>query len=274
MQQYVEELFTPILYQPEIIYPRDNPFDPKDPFPDSLHLEPKNRVAVVGIIGSATGKVLHSITGLSIFPEGELLEEHKISEEGISLRVYHDSSKNIMYLQLLSLPDRNILDQKVSNCEDLEDHFTEWWNLAEHQSIKAMLMVFLISHFVILVEPGDSVRLSTLHTLQILQKTKQFMIGDIQNYFQNFSLFLPKGIIPAEKKKLIPGYYIPILYFVFSSPRTLPSDSKFEKQSSSSTKKKEKLSLEDKIRDNLEKQIRLLLKAYRLDRPISRDRDR
>jgi hypothetical protein len=126
--------------------------------------------------------------------------------------------------------------------------------------------------------------LGYLRIFRILQQTKQSFAGEISKYMNTHSL---QGKILSYLKKApqsldsryYPGTCIPYISFVFHAPKNLSN--KLENQEKKTPKRDrdtKPLSLEEKLKQHLEQQLKTLLRRNKLDRVVgsgfSRDRER
>ena len=176
------------------IYPRSQKYEPGSiGVPEKLRLG-NNKTAVVSVIGSTlcgNASVLNNITGTPLFTDIELGSGFQFNDaEGTSIRIFHDSAKNVIYLYLVSFLDRKMIDLKVSSMlstNPSSSEFRNWLDRAELQGVKALLYIFMISHYVLHISNDTKVPVQDFRLLKVLQQTKQAISPDISKYFQEMN---------------------------------------------------------------------------------------
>src|SRR3990167_8840663 len=136
----------------ESIFPRESVFDENIPLPPSLKLR-NNKAYVIGIIGNSQfGKsaIINSVAGVPVFSEVQF-DSNEFSEQGCSIQMYHDTTKNLIYLQHLSIYDSKILDIQIEQLlkSSNTDNFSSWLEKAEYPHLKSLLYIFLVSHLIL-----------------------------------------------------------------------------------------------------------------------------
>lgn len=134
------------------IYPRNTPISSTD----VSQKFGNNKIVAVGIIGSSffgKASILNSITETMIFSDLDYGSGYEIKDtEGTSIYIYQDTIKNIIYIQLISFFDQKLIDLQLNEIlkNDINSvDFHQWLDKSELQGYKALLYIFLISHFIL-----------------------------------------------------------------------------------------------------------------------------
>lgn len=118
-----------------------------------------------------------------------------------------------------------------------------------------------------IVNKGSTININFFKILKILQQTKYSMNNDFVNFMSGYQTkyaqYLFKFNNPQEPRStFLPGNCIPIIYFVFQAPKHFPSKYQATEESKvrGQNKSEKNLPIEEKLKKDLEKQLRLLLR--------------
>ena len=136
-------------------------------------------VVVVGFIGRTTegkGRVLNNVVGRLAF------SEQTPSAGRCQVQVFHDASRDILYLHLVSAMDTAALAmaldklQTEANGRGLSrDEVHDWISEQRLVHMQALLWMFLVSHVVLVVEDAGCFDLQNLRSLQMLAQAKSML---------------------------------------------------------------------------------------------------
>ncbi|EGG22083.1 Multicopy Suppressor of STA10-11; Mss11p [Cavenderia fasciculata] len=182
----------------------------------SIDLPPSGRVCVIGVIGdSSQGKFmfLNKLVNQSVFHKVASPSTNddnvNLSEEPIKLEIYHDESKENVYINLNSIRDTRLLSMACqelstlnnSTSNDIEKFFDD----ADYLYLKYLLFLFNTCNIIFLVFESLTIKLDYFNIFKTLKHMKQMTMPSINNILTKHNI--PNDITPF----LQPGRCIPIL---------------------------------------------------------------
>ncbi|BFZ23591.1 hypothetical protein BsWGS_26630 [Bradybaena similaris] len=141
--------------------------------------KPESKICVVSIFGKSRlnpvcckASLLNPVIDRDIFQGTDGFLRRQI-EDG-NLECFYDSDSRVLYMHLLSCYDINILVQK---CQKLAGNFNAqefytWCQEEDLKHAKALLLLFTLSHLVLLYHPGSTFDLSYLKLFRILDSLR------------------------------------------------------------------------------------------------------
>ncbi|CAL1543691.1 unnamed protein product [Lymnaea stagnalis] len=141
---------------------------------------PETKICVVSIFGKgrlnpfcSKATSLNPILNKDVFQGTEAYFKHQIQEGNIEC--FYDSESHVMFLHLISFYDTNLLAKK---CQELADDVNaqELYRLCHDDDLKhakTLLLLFNLSHIILLYHPGSTFDLSYLKLFHILDNIRQ-----------------------------------------------------------------------------------------------------
>lgn len=228
-----------------------------------------NRVVVVGLLGgSLHGKArLLGILADSALPQAFDLDDKTSgsghSEEGhCRIEMYHSAEQNVVYLNLVSIHDSDVFADLVEGLDPNMNHSDFHLLLAkkEYHHLKAMLFMFHVCHFMLVVNHGMTFNLKYLRLFRTLQTVKQ-MMGPAMTSFLETCAHLPEF---KQASAYTPGRCVPALSFVFNMNVVPPFLREDAQRDRDSTQDLSQRSVAEKMRYSLEAQVRYLIRRSRV----------
>ncbi|XP_029644947.1 protein SMG8 [Octopus sinensis] len=169
-----------------------------EPFPpyDLTNLAQKNsKVCVVSIIGksrysafSSKASLLNPSIGKDVFKSLDESFINGIAEDEIEY--YYDTSNHVVYLHYSSLLDSYrlaTLCQKLDTDVAQQDFHTIW-ETEEFHHAKTWLLLFCVSHIVLLVHPGSSFDTSFIRIFRILDTLRVQLLSVMSEQLQGLHI--------------------------------------------------------------------------------------
>lgn len=147
-------------------------------FLDSLPVEAQQQICVVSIIGksrkgsqSCKAAIIDECLGRNVF-QAKLGESDVLNEpHGCEIEGYYDQMHHVVFLHVKSVLDSDTLSSTVqARHRDIhEKGFLTVYNECQSILVKALLMVFLSSHIVVVTHPTLNLDLSYLHLFRTIE---------------------------------------------------------------------------------------------------------
>ncbi|KAK3784339.1 hypothetical protein RRG08_017913 [Elysia crispata] len=174
--------------------------------------------------------ILNPVIDKEIFQGPEGLFQNQIKNG--NLECYFDASSRVMYLHLTSHYDVNVLSKK---CHDLKksEHSNDFYSVCQDEDVKhakTLLLLFTLSHIMILFHPGGIFDLSYLrlfHSLDAVRGKLQTSMCEILSSISGVS----------SKWSNFGRICSPRVLFVFETPSIEVQQDEAENASSKSSKK-------------------------------------
>ncbi|KAK7494187.1 hypothetical protein BaRGS_00014660 [Batillaria attramentaria] len=225
-----------------------------------------NKICVVAVVGqsrlnpfASKASMLNPVLDRDIFQGMESILGEKPEKK--ELECYYDEDTQVLYLHLLSHLDSPCLAHHcklMATAETTED-FYKYWQDSEFRYAKMLLLIFCMSHIVLLVHPGSTLEVSYIKLFRILDSVRLKLQAPLCDMLRDLSV---------SKEWAATGRLCsPRVLFVFQTPAiaTGPDDD----MSSSSKARSQKLSPLKRLQHNLEDQIYRVLRKARVITNIS-----
>ncbi|RUS78116.1 hypothetical protein EGW08_014124 [Elysia chlorotica] len=188
--------------------------------------KPDEGICIVSIYGKSRfnpfiskATILNPIIDKEIFQGPEGLFQNQIKNG--NLECYFDASSRVMYLHLTSHYDVNVLSKKCQDLRKLEQS-NDFYSLCQEEDVKhakTLLLLFTLSHIMILFHPGGTFDLSYLRLFHSLDAVR----GKLQTSMCEMLTSVP-GV--SSKWSSFGRVCTPRVLFVFEAPsiETQPED--------------------------------------------------
>ncbi|XP_067139566.1 nonsense-mediated mRNA decay factor SMG8 isoform X1 [Centruroides vittatus] len=256
------------------------PIDPKcikfnlpsvfdDELNEILNVTAKNKVCVVSVVGRSslhancckTG-LIDEVIGRSIF-KSNMCDMPKINTDThCDIRGYYDPESQVIFLHLTGIFDASYLTQMCKSLESdlLEKSFLELWCDLQCKFAKALLLMFSISHIILISHPTATFDVNYIYLFRTLDVIRQKAIPILTEQLRGFNI--SNDWIQAARP------CSPRVLFLFQS---CPLDSQKEVKSNDvfGNVKSKKISPIKKLEHALEDQIYRILRKSRVITNIS-----
>ncbi|XP_023232265.1 protein SMG8-like [Centruroides sculpturatus] len=256
------------------------PIDPKcirfnlpsvfdDELNEILKVTAKNKVCVVSVVGRSslhancckTG-LIDEVIGRSIF-KSNMCDMPKINTDThCDIRGYYDPESQVIFLHLTGIFDASYLTQMCKSLESdlLEKSFLELWCDLQCKFAKALLLMFSISHIILISHPTATFDVNYIYLFRTLDVIRQKAIPILTEQLRGFNI--SNDWIQAARP------CSPRVLFLFQS---CPLDSQKEVKSNDvfGNVKSKKISPIKKLEHALEDQIYRILRKSRVITNIS-----
>ena len=190
-------------------------------------MESKQEICVVSIIGksrkafnSCKAAVIDKVLGRNIFQDK--FGDSGSSDDDVEIEGYYDQLHHVVFLHVKSILDSDTLSKVVKlRHRDVHDKgFLSFYSDCESQVVKALLLVFLTSHVVIVVHPTINLDLSYLQLFKSVEAARLKTFDTISRTLADVS-----GLSKAWVESGRPCSPRVLFYFeAFSDESLMPED--------------------------------------------------
>ncbi|XP_070560793.1 nonsense-mediated mRNA decay factor SMG8-like [Ptychodera flava] len=163
-------------------------------------LNNSDKLCVVGIFGkgrpghSSKTSVVNKLLNRNVFPihfPDDENEEHTNPQESCSkIEAYYDQRQKILYLHLVSVYDTAVLCQIAQHLQDklsnAESH--KKWKDFELRHAKALLYLFTVCHFVMVIHPTSRFDLHLVRLFKALENIRQKVQNSISEQLKDLPI--------------------------------------------------------------------------------------
>lgn len=161
------------------------------------NVAPNDRVCVVSIIGKSSlnssefkASIIDEALGRNVFQSSLGSCKRINTDSHNSIQGFYDPESHTIFLHLSGISDTNYIVQK---CKELENElkrksFLELWTDLQYHYAKALLLLFNVSHIVIVAHPNSSFDLSYIYLFRTLDAIRVKALPWFADQLRGFSI--------------------------------------------------------------------------------------